>query len=94
MAEVPIELLTGSVLRAARALMGISAAQLASETSVGERTILRAESFDGPVVMREANARAIIAALERRGVDFIVPDDEGSLGLRRAVYPKAYSANE
>ena len=74
--------LTGAILRAARALTGISAALLAKESGVGERTILRAEKGDGVVKMREGNARALVDSLQRRGVKFIPAGPEGGHGLR------------
>ena len=74
--------LTGAMLRAARALTGVSAAQLAAESGVGERTILRAESHNGRVAMRSENARAILGVFARKGVTFIAEDPNGGSGLR------------
>lgn len=76
--------LTGSLLRAARALIEISAAELASESGVGERTILRAEQTNGPVVMRPSNLASILSALEGRGVVFLAADMTGGPGIRLA----------
>lgn len=76
--------LTGSVLRAARALIEISAADLAREAGVGERTILRAEKVDGPVTMRASNSAALVATLEARGVTFLAANTTSGAGLRSA----------
>ncbi len=82
MSDFPVSALTGAVLRAARALTGVSAAQLAEDSGVGERTILRAESEDGRLRMREGNARALVESLQRRGVKFLAAGMEGGSGLR------------
>lgn len=89
MAEDPEPMLTGAVLRAARALIEISAAELANESGVGERTILRAERDDGPVAMRAPNTRAIVQALGRRGVQLIDAADGSGPGLRLYRAPAA-----
>lgn len=81
--------LTGATLRAARALAGISAAELARESQVGERTILRAESQDGPVAMRAANVLALISAFCRRGVVFVAEDQHGGVGIRLRSPPRS-----
>lgn len=75
-------ILTGAVLRAARALVDVSAAQLAIDAGVGERTILRAEKDDGPCLMRLSNASSIVAALKDRGVVFLSADAGGGPGVR------------
>lgn len=77
--------LTGAVLRAARALIEISAAELALESGVGERTILRAEKDNGPVQMRRSNSDSIRATLEARGVVFLAADALIGPGIRLAV---------
>lgn len=77
-------ILTGPLLRAARALVEISAAELAISSGVGERTILRAERSDGPLAMRQSNLNAIVAVLEARGVVFLAADVAGGAGLRFA----------
>ena len=69
--------LTGSQLRAARALLNLSAEALSAESKVGLRTIGRAEKENGTVRMTAANTAAVIAALETRGVCFLSSDDNG-----------------
>ena len=73
--------LTGGQLRAARALVGISADELARLTKLGVATIRRAESSDGAVAMTAANAERIVQALETAGVVF-VGENGGGAGVR------------
>lgn len=82
MADVQTPVLTGALLRAARALIEISAAELAAKSGVGQRTILRAEKEDGPVSMRPANAEAIVEVLRSQGVLLIAADEHWGPGLR------------
>ncbi|MFT4002884.1 MAG: transcriptional regulator [Rhizobium sp.] len=69
--------ITGSQLRAARALVRWRAEDLANQAKVGVATVRRAEGSDGPVTMTAANEAAIRFALERAGVIFIDGDNEG-----------------
>jgi hypothetical protein len=68
---------TGAQLRAARALIGMRAEDLARETKVSLRTIRRAEAENGPVTMTAANASALVAELQHRGVRFISTQEGG-----------------
>jgi ribosome-binding protein aMBF1 (putative translation factor) len=73
--------LFGSQIRAARALLGWSAADLAKASSVGANTIRRAEVEDGILSMTAANQRAVRQALEVAGVQFI-EQNGGGPGVR------------
>ncbi|MFD2235376.1 helix-turn-helix domain-containing protein [Phaeospirillum tilakii] len=64
-------------LRAARALAGMSRADLAMQASTTERTIARIE--DGDSSPRASTLAAIHTALEAAGVEFI---DDGGPGVR------------
>ncbi|WP_235983980.1 MULTISPECIES: helix-turn-helix domain-containing protein [Bradyrhizobium] len=75
------ETLFGAQIRAARALLRWSAAELAEESAVGANTIRRAESEDGVTSMTAANQRAIRQALENAGVQFI-DENGGGPGVR------------
>jgi hypothetical protein len=75
------KLLTGAQLRAARALIGISADALAAITKLGVATIRRAEANSGSVSMTLANAERLVRALESAGVEFI-PENGGGAGVR------------
>ncbi|MBR1154585.1 helix-turn-helix transcriptional regulator [Bradyrhizobium sp. JYMT SZCCT0428] len=71
----------GAQMRAARALLRWSAADLARESGVSMATIHRAESVDGITAMTVANATAIRRALEYAGVE-LIEENGGGLGAR------------
>src|SRR5580693_4777201 len=73
--------LTGFQIRAARAVLGWSAEDLARESSVSLRTIRRAELADVHTKMTAANEQAIRRALEAAGVEFL-DENGGGPGVR------------
>ena len=73
--------LTGAQLRAARALLNMSAERLAEESNVSLRTIRRAEQDDGPVSINAPNAERLIQVLEGHGVIFSNEHGLESVGL-------------
>jgi transcriptional regulator with XRE-family HTH domain len=73
--------MTGAQLRAARALLGWSAQDLATASGVGVTTIRKNELSDGPVTMIRANVDVLTRALEAAGVEFI-PENGGGAGVR------------
>jgi ribosome-binding protein aMBF1 (putative translation factor) len=73
--------ITGSQIRAARALLRWSAEDLAAHSRIGVATIRRAEVQDGAVSMTRANVAAIQQAFEIAGVQFI-PENGGGPGVR------------
>ena len=74
-------IITGSQIRAARALIRWSAEDLARESKVGVATIRRAEAEDSASSITAANADAIRRALETGGITF-VPENGGGVGVR------------
>lgn len=74
-------IMIGRQLRAARALVGWSAQDLANASQVGVATIRRAELKDGETGMTAPNVAAVRAALEAAGVDFI-SENGGGAGVR------------
>lgn len=71
---IPVNLapvLTGSQIRAARALLKWSAHDLADRTGVSYAAIQRAERVDDMPNMQTKNLAAIKAALEAAGVQFL-----------------------
>jgi ribosome-binding protein aMBF1 (putative translation factor) len=82
------ERIAGFQIRAARAVLGWSAQDLARESSVSLRTIRRAEVSEVHTDMTVANERAVRRALEAAGVEFI-DESGGGPGVRlRKRHPK------
>ena|ERR1700683_2235075 len=69
--------LSGAQIRAARALLKWSAADLARQSSLGVNTIRRAEAVDAATSLTAANDLAIRRALEAAGVEFTNGDQPG-----------------
>jgi ribosome-binding protein aMBF1 (putative translation factor) len=68
-------------IRAARALLRWSAAELAEAAALGANTVRRAEAADDQTSLTAANELAVRRALEAAGVEFI--DENGSgAGMR------------
>ncbi len=63
-------MVSGAQIRAARALLGISAAELAQISGVGHRTLQRFEATDGIPDGRTAVLQQLIKALESKGIVF------------------------
>src|SRR3954464_7482965 len=76
-------LITGSQLRAARALVRWGADTLAESSRVSISAVMQAAAEDGPGSVTAADARALRVALERAGVEFI-PENGGGAGVRFA----------
>jgi ribosome-binding protein aMBF1 (putative translation factor) len=70
--------LSSAQIRAARALLRWSAADLAREAALGANTIRRAEVAEEETSLTTANELAIRRALETAGVEFI---DENGVGV-------------
>ncbi|MCA1527366.1 helix-turn-helix domain-containing protein [Bradyrhizobium yuanmingense] len=67
-------------LRAARALTGLSQAEVAEAAGISIPTLKRAEA-GGPIKVAEETIAAIATALEKAGVEFI-PENGGGAGVR------------
>ena len=74
-------LLSSSEIRAARALLRWTAADLANQSAVSLRTIRRAELTEDETSMTVANDSAVRRALEAAGVEFI-DENGGGPGVR------------
>ncbi len=68
MVDEQLTWLTGSLLRAARALTGLTAKEVAQVAGVGEATIKRAEAADGQPSLTRANVRVVLEAYRSLGV--------------------------
>jgi hypothetical protein len=73
--------LTSAQIRAARALLRWSAAELARAAALGLATIQRAETAASETSLTAANEIAIRRALEAAGVEFI-DENGGGVGVR------------
>jgi len=73
--------LSSAQIRAARALLRWSAADLARESSLGANTVRRAEVADEGTSLTAANDLAVRRALEAAGVVFI-DENGGGAGVR------------
>ena len=74
-------MITTRQIKAARALLGWSQADLADRSGVSEPTVARLESVDGELGGREGTTNKIRAAIESAGIDFI-EENGGGPGVR------------
>ena len=75
-------MIIGPQIRAARALLGWSAAELAARAGISYPTVQRAEAVNGIPGMRTPNLAAIQRALEAGGIVFLDESDDGGGGVR------------
>jgi transcriptional regulator with XRE-family HTH domain len=68
---------TGAQIRAARGLLNISVAELASQTGLAINTIRKAEATNDVAAITPANTNLIRKTLEEAGVHFIDADALG-----------------
>lgn len=68
-------------IKAARALLGWSQADLAFESEVSEPTIKRLEAEGGELGGREETVEKIVTTIQGAGVQFI-PENGGGAGVR------------
>jgi ribosome-binding protein aMBF1 (putative translation factor) len=73
--------LSGAQIRAARALLKWSAADLAQQSLLGVNTVRRAEVVNERTSLTPANELAIRRALEAAGIEFI-DENGGGPGVR------------
>lgn len=73
--------ITAEQLRGARAMVRISAQELADRAGVGVATVRRSEAETGEISATFSNSNAMKAALEAAGVEFI-PENGGGAGVR------------
>ena len=75
-------MLTGAQIRAARALLHWTVAELTARSGVGPKAIGRAEAVDGVPRMRTDTMDALQLALEQGGVAFIDGNSLHGVGVR------------
>lgn len=76
------EVLTPTMIRAARALLNMSQSQLASELGVTKRTVIRYEDEARLDVRREAVQKKIREVLEKHDIEFLFPVGNTGEGVR------------
>jgi transcriptional regulator with XRE-family HTH domain len=82
-------LVTTRQIKAARALLGWSQAELAERSGISEPTIARLESDDGELGGRQGTGEKIRKAIEAAGVQFIDENGGGAgVRLRKQRHPK------
>ena len=64
-------MVSGSQIRAARGLLGISAAELAKRAGIGWATLQRIERSDAVTSARLKTLESVIQALEADGIEFL-----------------------
>jgi transcriptional regulator with XRE-family HTH domain len=75
--------MTSEQLRAARGLVRWGQKELAEQSGISEPTIRRLEAMDGELTGHTGTIRALQAAFETAGVQFI-PENGGGAGVRLA----------
>lgn len=77
--------LTGRQIAAARALVGLSQADVAAKANISVPTLKRMEASEGPASGLANNVAAVMRALEEAGIEFL---NHGQPGVRlRKVGP-------
>ena len=75
------QVITGSQIRAARAAVNLSGAELAKKSGVSLRTVTKIEAFSGLPDARIPTIVKLKAVLESAGIEFIGTPDDGP-GIR------------
>jgi hypothetical protein len=76
--------ITSGQIKAARALVGITASKLAELSGVAYTTVVRMESSDGIPAGQVKTLDAVQRALEEAGIEFIgTPEDSPGVRLRK-----------
>lgn len=75
-------------IKAARALLGWSQDDLAQHSGISAPTVKRLEAADGDIGGRPETGEALVAALEKAGVEFIA-ENGGGAGVRLKKRTKA-----
>ena len=76
-------MITASQLRAARAVLGLSVALVASSTTIGTATLKRYEAVQGVPNARKGHLTTLQIFYENAGIEFIgTPEDGPGIRLR------------
>lgn len=74
-------MITSGQIKAARALLGLTVADLAKLSGIGFTTMVRMESADGIPAGNVKTLTAVKAAIEKAGIEFIGTPESGA-GVR------------
>ena len=76
-----MRLITSGQIKAARALLGLTVAELAKTAGIGFTTMVRLESADGVPAGNVKTLTSVKTAIEKAGVEFIGSHEDGA-GVR------------
>ena len=76
-----MRLITSGQIKAARALLGWTVAELAKTAGIGFTTMVRLESAEGIPAGNVKTLTSVKTAIEKAGIEFIGSPDEGA-GVR------------
>ena len=76
-----MKLITSGQIKAARALLGLTVAELAKTAGIGFTTMVRLESAEGIPAGNVKTLTSVKTAIEKAGIEFIGSPDEGA-GVR------------
>lgn len=74
-------MITSGQIKAARALLGLTVAELAKTAGIGFTTMVRLESADGVPSGNVRTLSSVKSAIENAGIEFIGSPEEGA-GVR------------
>jgi len=74
-------LITSGQIKAARAMLGLTVAEMAKLAGIGFTTMVRLESADGVPAGNVKTLTAVKSAIEKAGIEFIGSPEEGA-GVR------------
>jgi len=76
-----LRLITSGQIKAARALLGLTVAELAKAADIGFTTMVRLESAEGIPAGNVKTLTSVKSAIEKAGIEFIGSPDDGA-GVR------------
>ena len=82
-------MITSGQIKAARAMLGLTVAELAKTAGIGFTTMVRLESAEGIPAGNVKTLTSVKSVIEKAGIEFIgSPDDRPGVRLKSPVNPK------
>ena len=82
-------MITSGQIKAARALLGLTVAELAKTAGIGFTTMVRLESAEGIPAGNVKTLTSVKSAIEKAGIEFIgSPEDGAGVRWKSTVNPK------